>query len=169
MSPFTTLTDWILGLTLLLSALGILIVRKPIYASLCFLVTLLSLAGFFIQLSAEFIAAAQILVYAGAILVIFIFVIVLFQDAHQQMARYEPKSKPILLFFALGSAFLTLFVLGTAFLNLPSSKQSLPESFGSVQSLGHALYVDFFFPFEAVVLLFLVAVIGALYTAKKGT
>lgn len=160
--------QWFLGFILLLSSIGVLAVRKPIYASLSFLLSLLILAIFYSELSAEFIAVMQILVYAGAILVIFVFVIILFQDAYERISNYESKTKPFLLSFALTSFLLSLFLLGTRyFFHIPFKEGELTEGFGSVQGLGKALYLDFFFPFEAVTLLFLVAIVGALYIAKR--
>jgi NADH-quinone oxidoreductase subunit J len=159
--------QWILGLILIFSSLGVIFAKKPVHASLSFLMTLLALAAFYLELSAQFIAVMQILVYAGAILVIFMFVIVLFQDAHQQISRFLPESSPCLIFIAASGFLLTLIYLGIRLINLPASTSKLPQNYGSVQSLGKALYIDFFFPFEAVILLFLVAVIGALYVARK--
>lgn len=161
------IAQWILGAILLLSSLGVILVRKPVHACLSFLLTLLCLAALYLQLSAPFIAVMQVLVYAGSILVIFMFVIVLFQDAHEQMVHLEPKSSPLLLIVA-GSAFtLAIAFLGRRFLDLPAAPKDIPKGFGDVETLGRALYLDFFFPFEAVILLFLVALIGALFIAKK--
>lgn len=159
--------DYILGAILILSSLGVILLRKPVHASLSFLLTLLALAALYLQLSAEFIAVMQVLVYAGAILVIFMFVIVLFQDAHQQIAKYESHSAPPLLIFAGASLVTTLAFLGHRFVGLTTPRDLLPEGYGTVQSLGHALYLDFFFPFEAIILMFLVAVVGALHVGKK--
>lgn len=153
---------------LLLSALGVIFVRKPVHACLCFLVTLLSLAALFLQLSAEFVAVLQILVYAGAILVLFMFVIVLFQDAYLQIDRNPPKSFAPLLYGAIAVLMGTLFYFGKDLVKLPAP-QGLPASYGTVQALGEALYLQFFFPFEAITLLFLVAVVGAFYIGKKWT
>lgn len=167
MALFANPIQWVLGCFLILSSLGVILAQKPVHASLSFLLTLLLLAALYLQLSAQFIAVMQVLVYAGAILVIFMFVIVLFQDAHQQIAQYQPKSSPLLLFAAAAAFLLTLVFLGKRFVDLGPAKQNLPEGFGTVQALGQALYVDFFFPFEAVILLFLIAVIGALYIGRK--
>lgn len=161
--------EWIFGLILILSALGAILLPKPVHASLSFLLMLLTLSFYYVQLSAQFIAVMQILVYAGAILVIFMFVIILFQDAHQNIARVKPQS-----FFPLilgsGIAFvLALLFVGRKLIYLPSSDVQLSEGYGTVESLGKALYIDYFFPFEAVILVFLVAVIGALYIGRKGT
>ena len=167
MPVLANLTQWILGILLILGSLGVITARKPIYSALSFLLTLFVLAFFYLLLSAHFIAVMQVLVYAGAILVIFVFVIVLFQDAHEQLAQFAPKSKPLLLYLAASLFVLTLVFLGKRFIDMEPAKEGVPANYGSVQSLGEALYLDFFFPFEAVVLLFLVAGIGALYIAKK--
>lgn len=163
----TTLVHWFLGLLLVLSGIGVVSLRKPIYASLSFLGTLLLLALFYLMLSAEFIAVMQILVYAGAILVIFVFVIVLFQDAHQQIERYPAKS-PSLYLFTAAIAFAGGFSLvGVQFMDLTSFYHPLSEGFGQAEEIGKTLYLNFFFPFEAVILVFLVAIVGAIYTARK--
>ena len=72
----------VLGFLLVLASLGVILCKKPVHSCLSFLLTLLLLAGLYLNLQAPFISAMQILVYAGAILVIFMFVIVLFQDAY---------------------------------------------------------------------------------------
>ncbi len=160
---------WILGAILIMSSLGVILVRNPVHASLSFLLTLLMLAALYLQLSAQFIAVMQVLIYAGAILVIFMFVIVLFQDAHQQIVRFPPKSVPLLLLVAGVSFLLALVFLGVRFTGFSTTRAGLPEDFGTAQSLGRVLYLDFFFPFEAVILLFLVALVGAFYIGKKGS
>ena len=166
-----TLTDHpgqlLLGIVSIASALGVILLKKPVHASLSFLLTLLSLASFYLQLDAPFISAIQILIYAGAILVIFMFVIVLFQDAYLQIAEFKAKSSPFLLVSAICLFILTAFYLVSRLEKLPFSNTPLPANYGSVQALGETLYVDFFFPFEAVGLLFLIAVVGAHYIGKK--
>jgi NADH-quinone oxidoreductase subunit J len=158
---------WFLGSLLLAASLGVLVVSKPVHACLSFLGALIALAALYLQLSANFIAVMQVLVYAGAILVIFMFVIILFQDAHAQLAHFAAKSFPPLLYGA-GIAFLVaIALLAASWMALVPSPTALPHGFGSVEALGRALYVDFFFPFEVVVLLFLIALVGTLYTGRK--
>lgn len=159
--------QWVLCIILVLSSLGVVLAWKPVHASLSFLLTLITLAALYLQLDAQFIAVMQVLVYAGAILVIFMFVIVLFQDAHQQIARFKAKSMPLLLVVAGVAMLIAMVFLGEKITGLKPMDKSLPEGFGSAQTLGQALYIDFFFPFEAVLVLFLIAVIGALYVGKK--
>lgn len=161
--------QFILGALGILSAIGVIVLKKPVHACLSFLLTLLTLAAFYLQLQAPFIAVMQVLVYAGAILVIFMFVIVLFQDAYLQIGEFKAESSPFLLVCASSLFILTMLFLGSRVERLPFSNTPLPADYGSVQLLGHALYIDFFFPFEAVAPLFLIAVVGALYIGRKAT
>ena len=168
MTAFATPAEWFLGTLLVLSSLGVILLRKPVQASLSFMLTLLTLAALYLQLSANFIAVMQVLVYAGAILVLFMFVIILFQDAHEQISHLKAKSFPLLLALTALSFVGLLGLLGSKLLGITPAA-ALPEGFGTVESLGKTLYIDFFFPFEVVVLLFLVAIIGAVYIGKKGS
>lgn len=159
--------ELILGLVLVCASLGVLLFQKPVHASLSFLLVLFTLSIFYIQLSAQFIGVMQLLIYAGAILVIFMFVIILFQDAHAQIANFSPQSLPSLILTAAFVFVATFALLATRFFNHVPNRKDLPDGFGTVQALGKALYLDTFFPFEAVILLFLVAAIGAFYIGKK--
>ena len=167
MTAFATPAQWILGIILIFSSLGVIMAPKPVQSSLSFLLTLITLAALYLQLSAQFIAVMQVLVYAGAILVLFMFVIILFQDAHQQINKFKARSAPFFLFIAASSFILMLSLFGSRLFNFKQAQPAASSGFGTVESLGKALYTDFFFPFEAVVLLFLIAVVGALYIGKK--
>lgn len=158
----------LLGILLILCAVGILVAKKPVYAALSFLATLMLLAAHYLILSAEFIAVIQILVYAGAILVIFIFVMMIFQDAYRQIHEVRGKGSP--LFIAFASAAFIVAVGGVVWKlgSWPASKETvLPVGFGNAASIGKSLYIDFFFPFEAVLLLFLIGMVGAVFIARK--
>ena len=158
----------LLGALLVLSALGVIFFPKPVHASLSFLLTLFTLAAFYLELQAEFIAVMQILVYAGAILVIFMYVIVLFQDAHVKISVTKPQKGLWFLWTSTAIFWLTFSFIGKKFIHFSGSKAPLPGDFGSVESIGEVLYLNFFFPFEAVIVLFLVAIIGSVYIARKG-
>lgn len=161
------LAQYIIGFIIVLSSLGVILTKKPVHSCLWFLLTLLALASMYLQLNSPFISVMQVLVYAGAILVIFMFVIVLFQDAYLAISQYKPKSAPFWLF---GTSLVFLAVLSLLGLRLASSDYARGQNaieYGSVEALGKALYIDFFFPFEAVALLFLVAIVGSLYIGRK--
>ncbi|MBA3602641.1 MAG: NADH-quinone oxidoreductase subunit J [Parachlamydiaceae bacterium] len=158
----------ILGIILIIASLGVILSKKPVYSCLHFLLALLVLAGLYLQLSAEFIAVMQVLIYAGAILVAFMFVMVLFQNAHQKIMLTHGKSTPLLIGAFGGCFVLALIYLGKQ-LSTSTSQGSnqLSDQFGTAQSIGKTLYVEYFFPFEAVILLFLIATIGSFYIGKK--
>lgn len=159
--------EWMLAFILFFSSLGTILLRHPVHACLSFLLTLFALAAFYVQLSAQFIGVMQVLVYAGAIMVIFMFVIVLFQDAHAQIERLPAQSSRLLIAGAVLAIILGVGVLGEAFLGFQPSNLMLPDDYGTAQSLGRELYRSFFFPFEAIIVLFLVAIMGALYIARR--
>jgi NADH-quinone oxidoreductase subunit J len=161
------LAQYILAALVLIFAIGVITIKKPVYSALCFLGTLITLSGYYLELSAEFIATMQILVYAGAILVVFMFVMILFQDAYQKISHTPAKSAFPLLFAAGASFILALGYLASQMRGIENTTNPLPAGFGTVQSLGRSLYIDFFFPFEAVVIIFLIACVGALYIGKK--
>lgn len=158
---------YFLAALLILFAIGVITIKKPVYSALCFLATLLILSAYYLELSAEFIAAMQILVYAGAILVVFMFVMILFQDAYQKISHVPGKSSSALLSMAGASFIGALGFIAHKLLGLQDGNATLPNDFGTAQSLGRSLYIDFFFPFEAVVVIFLIACVGALYIGKK--
>jgi NADH-quinone oxidoreductase subunit J len=165
--PVASAFQWLISFVLIASSLGVILAHKPVHACLSFLLTLLALAALYLQLSAEFIAVMQILVYAGAILVIFMFVIILFQDAYIKITHHAAKSPTLPLWLAAAGFIGTSIWLALKQVNISSTVQQLPADYGTVQSLGLLLYTDFFLPFEAVILLFLVAAVGALYIGKK--
>lgn len=161
-----TLVDAILGGLLILSSLGTILLRQPVHACLSFLLSLLLLSSIYVTLSAEFIGVMQILVYAGAILVLFMFVIVLFQDAHQEVHKMMPRSSRLL---AIGSAslFISAFLLFEWQIKDVQATHALSAGYGTVESLGRDLYDTFFFPFEAMLPLFLIAIVGSVYVARR--
>lgn len=152
---------------LCVSAFGVICAKKPVHSSLFFMLSLLSLAAFYLQLSANFIALMQVLVYAGAILVLFVFVMILFQDAHEQIALHKRKTSLYLVAAAILIFVSSLGALCSKLAPLSTQKHALLSDFGEVESLGRTLYMDFFFPFEAVIVIFLIAIVGALYIGKK--
>lgn len=166
-NPLENIPEAIIGFFLILSSIGVIALKNPVHASISFLSTLLLLAALYIEQNAEFIGVMQVLVYAGAILVIFIFVIILFQDAYAKIALTLAETSKTLIFFTsaifIGSLLFFLFNMR----GISEQQSPLDPNYGSIQTIGKALYIDFFFPFEAVTFLFLVAIVGALYIGKK--
>jgi NADH-quinone oxidoreductase subunit J len=92
---------------------------------------------------------------------------ILFQDAHGKIAEMAPKAPRAFLLVAASSFLMAFLFIGGRLINFIGPQNDLPLEYGTVHSLGHTLYLDFFFPFEIVVLLFLISMVGALYIARK--
>ncbi len=140
--------------------------NNPIYCALGLLISILSVAGLFALLSATFMFMVQIIVYAGAIMTIILFLL-MFLNIKEEDLPPEPK-KNILI--AMGVIFMipiNLLIL-EAVGRLPDSDMSIvEEGFGGIKELGMKLYNDWLLPFELISILLLVALIGAVVLAKK--
>lgn len=148
------------------SALGMVLnVRNTVAAAMNLVVTMIALAVVYVTLEAHLVAALQIMVYAGAIVVVFLFVVMLLnlrRDAFPRRPRQLfSKAAGVVLALGVTAAFLRL--VPTA---LPSVRD-VPEGFGGYRAVGMALYRDFVLPFEVTSLLLLAAIIGAVVLAKR--
>ncbi len=160
-----TLLFYFLATVAMISAAGVITFRNPIYCVLCLVVTLFSLAGLFILLGAAFLAVIQILTYAGAILVLFIFIIMLLNLKPDEL---EERGYPPMGNVLLGLIGLVCFLaLGYAFRSPPLTVKKLPEDFGSVLSVGRELFTLYVVPFEIAGILLTVALVGAVLLAKR--
>jgi NADH-quinone oxidoreductase subunit J len=150
------------------SAIGLVISRNIVRSAVCLLFTLAGVAGLYFLLSAEFLAAVQLVVYAGGTLILIIFGVML--TSKSPFSRFEPKlvevivavSISAILFIALVLAIRTTFPAGSAAdLGPPAGTELYPMA-----RLGQALLGDYLLPFEIVSVLLLVVMIGAAYLAK---
>lgn len=155
----------LLGIT---GAVGLVINRNPVYAALSLILNFFSIAGLYLTLEAQFLAVIQILVYAGAIMVLFLFVIMLLNLSN------EPKSQKFEitrgLGFILGFAFIgeMIFVLKTfTGTNTGAEKFSGTFSFGTTEEVGKLLMTNQLFPFEMISVILLAALVGAIVIAKR--
>ncbi len=159
---------WFFAISTVASASAVIFARNPIASAMSLVATFFFLSGIYILLWAHTIAALQVLVYAGAIMVLFLFVIMLLSlSDHGPVMTFSPSR------IAGGAAVVGLFVALTAvFRKLPTNELGWTsdgarlKSFGSIQHLGEIMYTQWLFPFEAVSLLLLVAILGAVVVAK---
>jgi NADH-quinone oxidoreductase subunit J len=153
------------GAAAVLSALAMVLnVRNTVAAAMSLVVTMISLAVVYVVLDAHLVAALQIMVYAGAIVVVFLFVVMLLNLRHDVFAqRRERLVKVAGVVLALGAAFAFLQLVPKS---LPTV-QEIPADFGSYAAVGRALYRDFVLPFEISSLLLLAAIVGAVVLAKR--
>jgi len=144
--------------------------RNPVYSALALLIMFFHVAGLYITLHAEFLAAVQIIVYAGAILVLYLFVVMLLNVKREE--RYHSQ-------YALGALLGVTILTEVLLLTVQQSfsketataglamSDGLPAIEGNTEAIGDALYSTYLFPFEVASLLLLVAMIGAIILAKR--
>ena len=149
--------------------------RNPMYSVLFLILSFAALAGLYIQLDAPFVAVAQIIIYAGAIMVLFLFVVMLLNAPQEDAAEWD-RSHPLRRpgFARVGAALAGILVLQLAYalmqiseLEAPVGAQTGPETVSSVRELGRVLFDRHAFAFEATSVLILVAMVGAVVLARK--
>jgi len=155
----------ILAVLVVGSAAGLLLRRNPIHGALFLVVNLGSVAGLFLTLRAEFLAAAQVIVYAGAIAVLFVFAIMVLIPGKEETGP-DPLRGQRWMAVPLVGVFLVLvaLVLRSAVLRGSGPDVAVP---GGVQALGRLLFTDYLFPFELTSVLLLVAIVGVMALAKR--
>jgi len=140
--------------------------RRPLRAAIGLLVHIISLAGMFLTLNAQLLAALQLLVYAGAIVVLFVFVIMLIGPG-AEVGPIEGRVASRSLSIALTIAVVLAVSTTVAYFDAPWG--AVPEDFGTVEGLGMAIYQQALVPFEVISITLLVAIIGAIAIARSPT
>jgi len=152
----------------LAGAVGTVSLRNPFYAVLALVFHLLSLAALFLLLQAQFVAAAQVVVYAGAVMVLYVFVAAYVGAAEEPM--WEPISGQRILAPLLAAALfveLAIAILGTGLSALDSEGPTVHSGFGTPNEIGTLLLQRFLVVFEAASMLLLVAAVGAVVLAGR--
>lgn len=150
------------------AAIGVVALRNPVHSALSLATVFAVLAAMYILLNAPFIAAAQVMIYAGAILILFLFVIMLLSPDIERGVGVLPLQRWLAALFGLALAIELAVVLGGA--ALPAAQGLFtPErlaQIGDTQAVGALLFTDFLLPFEITSLLLLVAMVGVIVLAK---
>ena len=146
------------------AAINVLAQKHVLYSALSLILMLTAMSVLFILLRADFLAVIQIIVYAGAIMVLFVFVIMLLnlpqdEDGADRLRWLKFIGIPLGLFF--------LFLVGATLWNFGSGDITQTQFVGSPQAIGRSLFTDYVLPFEATSLLILIALVGAVVFAKK--
>ena len=152
------------ALTLLCGALVIAnpFSRSPVTSAMFLVLTIISMTGLFVLLHAFFLAAVQILVYAGAVMVLFLFVIMLLDLKEEQRRRIK--------FFGLAAGLVSVGIVVSIFVKALASAKPLasePTLEGETYALGKLLFTQYTLPFEIVSVLLLVAMVGVILLSKK--
>jgi NADH-quinone oxidoreductase subunit J len=155
---------YILAAVAIISALVVVFSKSPVNSVIALIVTFLAIAGHYILLNAQFLAVVHIIVYTGAIMVLFLFVIMLLNLNREN----EPHKKWSTKLAAVLSGGLLLLVVLAALKKLSQMpiQHPLKNNIGLVHDLGQVLFKDFLLPFEATSVLFLAAMVGAMMLGK---
>jgi NADH-quinone oxidoreductase subunit J len=140
--------------------------RNPVVQVLSLVLHLCSIAVFFVFLEAPFIGIIQVILYAGAIMVLFLFVVMLLNPAGEGIGGRVGTTQLAATLLGAGALLAAILPVLLA-VGGGSEPAQAPEGFGSVTTFGRLLYYDYLFAFEAASILLLAAMIGALYLAKK--
>ena len=139
--------------------------RNPVTAVMSLVATFFGLAAIYAALSAHFLAVIQVLVYAGAIMVLFIFVVMILN--REEVAPLSLR--PMRLLGVVAGVYLTWTFIGLAWEGVPPKTPLpvIPETYGTVASVGDMLFREFLYPFEAISLLLLVAIVGGVVVSRS--
>lgn len=149
-------------------AVAVIALRNPFYSVLALVVHLFSLAGLFLILHAEFLAAAQVVVYAGAVMVLYVFVAAYVGGVQEPLWDAIPGQRVLAPLIAVALFVeLSIAVLGSGLKSLGTEGETIPAGFGSPEAIGRLLLERFLVPFEAASLLLLVAAVGAVVLAAR--
>ena len=156
----------LLALVAVLSALGMLLSKNAVYSALSLILNFCTVAILYLILGAPFIALAQITVYAGAIMVLFLFVIMLLGAERLPSSEALPWQRPLAVSSAVLLAALALYVIFIRPETFPGSAPLLP-GFGSPFEVGTLLFNKYLLPFEIISVLLLVAMIGVIVLTRR--
>ena len=164
---FPVILFFICGALTVLGAILLIVAREPIHSALSLILVMVSLAILYLLLGAEFIAAVQIIVYAGAVMVLFVFVIMLLNAGVEERTSWSKMAKyagmPLAIFLLLEIAHWVWRA------SVGAKVANAAVAAFSTEGLAKELFRQYLFPFEATSILILIAILGALVLAKRST
>jgi NADH-quinone oxidoreductase subunit J len=154
---------YVLALLVIASALVTITNRNPVTSAVALAFNLVAIAGIYMVLDAQFIGLLQVIVYAGAILILFVIMLLNLREE----ARAHPAGSFQRILAPVTSLLFAVVIGRSLWLSAPSSFPEKSPGFGTAASLGHELFTRFYYPFEAISLLLVVAMIGSVLLAKR--
>jgi NADH-quinone oxidoreductase subunit J len=148
------------------SALGLVLRRNPIHGALFLVVNLGSIAAFYLMLGAEFLAAAQIIIYAGAIMVLFVFAIMVLIPGKEETGP-DPRRRLRLWALPVGGLLFAQVLVWLIVSRRMTTPAGAPAATGTVEAIGRLLFTDYLFPFELTSVLLLAAMVGVLLLTRR--
>ncbi len=163
-----TLFFLIISLVAIISAILVITCKNPINSALALIMTFFCIATYYVMLDAPFVAAVQVMVYAGAIMVLMVFTIMLLNIRIDASKKHSQKvlAGTVIGFFTLINTLYIIFKSRAALPTGPYSAEML-KKVGHTELIGKEMFTNFLLPFEVTSILLLVAIIGAVILAKK--
>jgi NADH-quinone oxidoreductase subunit J len=150
------------------TAVGMVLSRNAVYSALLLVVNFFCLAGFYVLLEAQFVAAAQVIVYAGAIMVLFLFVLMLLGVGNEVVVKEQMRGqRPAAVLLTLGLLVAIVAALAAGVFDAAPSSLAAANEGGNVQAVGRLLFTRYTFAFETAGVLLVVAAVGALVLGKR--
>jgi NADH-quinone oxidoreductase subunit J len=161
---------YVFGTVAVVTSLLVIAQRNPIYSVLLLVASFGALSGLYVLLDAPFVAAIQIIIYAGAIMVLFLFVVMLLNASHEdtefdERTHFLSRRGPMRFGAMLAAALVAELLWVLTRVGRPSAFPDAAE--GSIAEIGRTLFTDFAFPFEVTSVLILVAMVGAVVLARR--
>jgi NADH-quinone oxidoreductase subunit J len=157
---FETAVFYAFSAVLLLSALAVITARNPVHSALALVLAFFTAAGLWLLLHAEFLAILLVVVYVGAVMVLFLFVVMMLDVNLERVRAGFWKNLPLAL--VVGVIMVAQMVAVLRVVNMEAPERELPPGYSNTQEIGRILYTDYFFAFEVAAVILLVAIIAAI-------
>lgn len=161
---------FLVATVMVFAALGVVLCKNPLHSALSLILTMIGVAILFAMLDAHFLSVVQLIVYAGAIMVLVLFVLMLLQSKEETYARGAMTSAALGLVAGVGFLYLLAPLLSSGFAELEASSLNpahIGRADGSVEGIGAVLFTQYVFPFEIASLLIMVGLVGAVMVGSR--
>ena len=159
---------WPVAVLALSSALVVVVSPNAVHSALALVANLFAIAVFYVLLDAQFLAAAQVMVYAGAIMVLFLFVVMLLGvDRQEDLTETLPGQRTLGFLAVIGLGGMTVFTLRSAFSQVTFAGLEQANQGGNVEAVGRRLFQGYLWPFEVTSVLLLIAAIAAIVIGRR--
>lgn len=165
--PIIEIVFYLFGGVMILAALGVITVRNPVYAVLFLVLAFFSAACIWLLLEAEFLAIVLVLVYVGAVMVLFLFVVMMLDINVAPLKEGFIRYLPVGVMVALAMAAQMFIAIWTRGLETQAMPEPRPAGYSHTRELGELLYTNYLYPFEIAAIILLVAIIAAITLTQR--
>ena len=165
---FQLITFYVFASVLLFAALAVILARNPVHSAMFLVLSFVTAAGLWILIYAEFLALTLILVYVGAVMVLFLFVVMMLDINFDQMREGFWKHLPIAATVAIAMVAQMALLLWSKSMHLRALSPGAPQAVSNTKELGRMLYTEYLLPFELAAVVLLVAMVAAIALTFRG-